>query len=168
MCETLWSCPLTEDTPFTLLKDAVQSTWFWSRPFKVKKAECSFKGKPRYLWDEQQAQSHSHRQMSVSEEQHEHPVGVKPRHQREPAEERNINIVTLPRAIFARRGVSAQYTKTHKHTSAAAFGDEVILWTWGTERNVGQHHNPEALLFHKTINRGTEANLGEIIKVDVF
>lgn len=66
------------------------------------------------------------------------------------------------------RCVSAQYTKTHKRTSAAAFGDEVILWTWGTERNVGQHHNPEALLFHKTINRGTEANLGEIIKVDVF
>lgn len=39
-----------------------------------------------HLWNEQQAQSHSHSQMSVSKEQHEHPVGVKSRHHREPAE----------------------------------------------------------------------------------
>lgn len=77
----------------------------------------------RYLWDEQQAQSHSHSQMSVSEEQHEHPVGVKPRHQREPAEERNINIITLPKVIFAGRSarcVTVKYTKTHKHTSGSS------------------------------------------------
>lgn len=43
----------------------------------------------RHLWDEQQAESDGHGQMSVSKKQHEHPVGVQPRHQGEPAEKQH-------------------------------------------------------------------------------
>lgn len=39
-----------------------------------------------HLWDEQQAQSDGHGQVSVSKDQHEHPVGVEPWNQGEPAE----------------------------------------------------------------------------------
>lgn len=43
-------------------------------------------GGRRHLWDEQQAESDGHGQMSVSKKQHEHPVGVQPQHHGEPAE----------------------------------------------------------------------------------
>lgn len=42
-----------------------------------------------HLWDKQQAERDGHGQMSVSKKQHEHPVGVQPRQQGEPAEEQH-------------------------------------------------------------------------------
>lgn len=49
----------------------------------------SLNSRGRHLWDEQQAEGDGHGQVSVGEEQHEHPVGVQPRHQGEPAEKQH-------------------------------------------------------------------------------
>lgn len=49
----------------------------------------SLRWRGRHLWDEQQAEGDGHGQVSVSEEQHEHPVGVQPRHQGEPAQKQH-------------------------------------------------------------------------------
>lgn len=52
----------------------------------VELMEMGVGGEGCHLWDEQQAQSDGHGQVSVSKDQHEHPVGVEAWNQGEPAE----------------------------------------------------------------------------------
>lgn len=45
-----------------------------------------------YLWNQQQTQSHCDSQVSVSEEQHEHPVRMEARNCGEPAEQTSARL----------------------------------------------------------------------------
>lgn len=109
-----------------------------------------------YLWDEQQAQSHSHSQMSVNKEQHEHPVRVQPGHQREPAEKHQQERVCLFTSILSKFRfesqmnwvlcVSVKYSHRQTQTLKAA-------WMKCTAA-------PEAISTSETVNRGIKAKLG--------
>lgn len=104
-----------------------------------------------HLRNEQQAQSHSHGQMSVSKEQHEHPVGVQPRHQREPAEKhRQDTICSFTRALsklIFELGVSVNYTQTNVHIKSS------LWWFPGRGEQNEMHHNLEALHFNNCQQR---------------
>lgn len=85
--------------------------------------------------------------MSVSKEQHEHPVGVQPRHHREPAE-KNINRKD-PVHHFIKGNIwkPAEHKQTHKKRP-------LVLWRGKTKWNVPQPRNANLK------NRGIKTKLG--------
>lgn len=101
----------------------------------------------RHLWNEQQAQSHSHSQMSVSKEQHEHPVGVQPRHHREPAEKSINRKDPVHHCIKGNIWNPVEHKQTHKKRL-------LILWRGKTKWSVPQPRNTNLK------NRGIKAKLG--------
>lgn len=68
-----------------------------------------------HLWDEKQAESDGHGQMSVSKKQDEHPVGVQPSHQGEPAAETRAGVIPLGMKTDSHSVIRGQRSTAQPH-----------------------------------------------------